>query len=309
MIVEKIEDLIGKTPIFHLNRLERKEALHAHIYAKLEYLNSTGSVKDRAAKEMLDEAERTGKLCAGGTIIEPTSGNTGIAFASLASERGYKCIIVMPETMSVERQKIMKAYGATLILTSGKEGMAGAVERAREELKKHPHSFMPNQFENPSNVIAHEKTTAKEIWQDMAGKVDIFIAGVGTGGTITGCSHYLKSKNPAIKVIAVEPASSAVLSGKEKGAHKIQGIGAGFVPKILDTSCYDEVSQVTDADAISQAATFGSIEGLLVGISSGAALYAAVQEAKKEENEGKNIIVILPDGAGKYLSTALFSNF
>lgn len=307
MTVEKLEELVGNTPILHLNGLEKKEALHAHIYAKLEYLNPTGSVKDRAAKEMLDEAERTGMLSAGGTIIEPTSGNTGIALASLAAQRGYECIIVMPETMSVERQKIMKAYGAVLILTSGEKGMAGAVERAYEEAKKYKGAFIPNQFENLSNVAAHEKTTAKEIWRDMAGKVDIFIAGVGTGGTLTGSSHYLKKKNPALKVIAVEPFSSAVLSGEKKGAHKIQGLGAGFVPRILDVSCYDEVVKIEDSQAIRAAAMMGKSEGLLVGISSGAALCAALREAKKEENTDKNIVTILPDSAERYLSTELFN--
>ena len=302
-----MDQLIGMTPLLELTKIEKKFNLNAKILAKLEYFNPAGSVKDRIAKEMIDEAEASGKLKPGSVIIEPTSGNTGIGLSSVAAARGYKIIIVMPETMSIERRKLMKAYGAELVLTEGSKGMKGAIEKAEELAKEISVSYIPGQFVNPSNPNIHRATTGPEIWQDTDGKVDIFIAGVGTGGTLTGTGEYLKSKNPKLKVIAVEPASSPVLSEGRSGAHKIQGIGAGFVPKVLNTKVYDEVFPVENDDAFAAARLTGSFEGFLVGISSGAALHAAIETAKKEENKGKNIVVIFPDNGERYLSTSLFS--
>ena len=301
------DELIGKTPILELTHLEKKYDLKAKILAKLEYFNPAGSVKDRIAKAMIDDAEQSGKLKAGSVIIEPTSGNTGIGLAAVAAARGYRIIIVMPETMSVERRQLMKAYGAELVLTEGAKGMKGAIAKAEELAKEIPNSFIPGQFINPANPKAHYLTTAPEIYEDTDGNVDIFVAGVGTGGTITGVGKYLKSKNPKIRVVAVEPESSAVLSTGVPGAHKIQGIGAGFVPDILDTKIYDEIVTVSNEDAFETGRLIGQNEGILVGISSGAAVYAAIKLAKQRENEGKTIVVLLPDMGDRYLSTPLFS--
>ena len=301
------DELIGKTPILELTHLEKKYDLKAKILAKLEYFNPAGSVKDRIAKAMIDDAEQSGKLKAGSVIIEPTSGNTGIGLAAVAAARGYRIIIVMPETMSVERRQLMKAYGAELVLTEGAKGMKGAIAKAEELAKEIPNSFIPGQFINPANPKAHYLTTAPEIYEDTDGNVDIFVAGVGTGGTITGVGKYLKSKNPKIRVVAVEPESSAVLSTGVPGAHKIQGIGAGFVPDVLDTKIYDEIIMVSNEDAFETGRLIGKNEGVLVGISSGAAVYAALELAKRSENEGKTIVVLLPDTGDRYLSTPLFS--
>ncbi|MEE1284652.1 MAG: cysteine synthase A [Acutalibacteraceae bacterium] len=301
------DELIGKTPILELTHLEKKYDLKAKILAKLEYFNPAGSVKDRIAKAMIDDAEQSGKLKAGSVIIEPTSGNTGIGLAAVAAARGYRIIIVMPETMSVERRQLMKAYGAELVLTEGAKGMKGAIAKAEELAKEIPNSFIPGQFINPANPKAHYLTTAPEIYEDTDGNVDIFVAGVGTGGTITGVGKYLKSKNPKIRVVAVEPESSAVLSTGVPGAHKIQGIGAGFVPDVLDTKIYDEIITVSNEDAFETGRLIGKNEGVLVGISSGAAVYAALELAKRSENEGKTIVVLLPDMGDRYLSTPLFS--
>lgn len=301
------EQLIGKTPLLELTGIEKKLELKAKLIAKLEYFNPSGSVKDRAAKEMIHDAIEKGMLKEDSVIIEPTSGNTGIGLASVAAARGYRVIIVMPETMSVERRQLMKAYGAELVLTEGSKGMKGAIEKANELAKEIPNSFIPSQFMNPANSAAHFKTTGPEIFEDTDGKTDIFVAGVGTGGTLTGAGRYLKSKNPDIKVIAVEPASSPVLSKGVSGTHKIQGIGAGFIPEVLDTKIYDEVVAVENEDAFETSRLIGKTEGILVGISSGAAAYAAVELAKRPENEGKNIVVILPDTGSRYLSSNLFS--
>lgn len=301
------DQLIGKTPMLKLNNIEKKLELSANIYAKLEYFNPAGSVKDRIAKAMLDDAEKSGRLKPQSVIIEPTSGNTGIGLASVAAARGYRIIIVMPDTMSVERRQLMKAYGAELVLTDGARGMKGAIEKARELSVEIPDSFIPGQFENPANPQVHFDTTGPEIYEDTDGSVDIFVAGVGTGGTITGVGKYLKSKNPGIRVVAVEPASSAVLSKGVAGAHKIQGIGAGFVPDTLDVSVYDEIITVENESAFEMGRLVGRFEGVLVGISSGAALDAAVRLAKHPENAGKNIVVLFPDTGDRYLSTPLFS--
>lgn len=300
--------LIGKTPLLELTYMEKEYGLQARILAKLEYFNPAGSVKDRIAKAMIEDAERAGKLQPGSTIIEPTSGNTGIGLASVGAARGYKVILVMPETMSVERRQIMKAYGAELVLTEGAKGMKGAIEKARELAEETPGSFLPGQFANPANPQIHRKTTGPEIYEDTDGNVDIFVAGIGTGGTITGVGEYLKEKNPNVKIIAVEPASSPVLSTGKAGAHKIQGIGAGFVPKILNTGIYDEIIPVEDRDAFATGKQIGKQEGILVGISSGAAVWAAMEVAKRPENEGKIIVVLLPDTGDRYLSTALFAD-
>lgn len=307
-IYTSAEQLIGKTPLLKLGRLEKEEGLKAHILAKLEYLNPAGSAKDRVAKAMIDDAEAKGKLKPGSVIIEPTSGNTGIGLASVAAARGYRVIIVMPETMSVERRQLMKAYGAELVLSDGAKGMSGAIEKAEELAGELPGSFIPGQFVNPANPAIHRSTTGPEIWEDTDGNVDIFVAGVGTGGTITGVGEYLKSKNPEIKVVAVEPASSPVLSKGVAGSHKIQGIGANFVPEILNTKIYDEIIAVEDEDAFAAGKQMGRMEGVLVGISSGAALWAAIQLAKRTENQGKNIVVLLPDTGDRYLSTPMFSD-
>ena len=306
-VYKKITDLIGHTPLLELENIEKKEKLEAKIYAKLEYFNPAGSVKDRIAKAMLEDAEAKGVLKPGSTIIEPTSGNTGIGLASAAAAKGYKLIIAMPETMSVERRKLMKAYGAELVLTEGAKGMKGAIAKAEELAKEIPDSFIPSQFSNPANPAAHEKTTGVEIWDDTDGTVDIFVAGVGTGGTITGTGKYLKSKNPNVKIVAVEPASSPVLSKGTAGPHKIQGIGAGFVPDTLDTKIYDEILPVENDDAFETGRRIAKTEGVLVGISSGAALYAAIQLAKRPEIKGKTIVALLPDTGERYLSTAMFS--
>ncbi len=304
-IYTSADQLIGHTPLLELTHIEA--GLGAKILAKLEYFNPAGSVKDRIAKAMIDEAEQSGKLKKGAVIIEPTSGNTGIGLASVAAARGYRIIIVMPETMSVERRQIMKAYGAELVLTEGAKGMKGAIEKADELAKEIPNSFIPGQFVNPANPAAHKATTGPEIWEDTDGKVDIFVAGVGTGGTVTGVGEYLKSKNPNVKVIAVEPASSPVLSKGTAGAHKIQGIGAGFVPETLNTKVYDEVIAVENEAAFEAGREIGKKEGVLVGISSGAALWAAKELAKRPENKGKTIVALLPDTGDRYLSTALFA--
>ena len=306
-VYKKITDLIGHTPLLELGNIENEEKLEAKIYAKLEYFNPAGSVKDRIAKAMLEDAEAKGVLKPGSTIIEPTSGNTGIGLASAAAAKGYKLIIAMPETMSVERRKLMKAYGAELVLTEGAKGMKGAIAKAEELAKEIPNSFIPSQFSNPANPAAHEKTTGVEIWDDTDGTVDIFVAGVGTGGTITGTGRYLKSKNPNVKVVAVEPATSPVLSKGTAGPHKIQGIGAGFVPDTLDTKIYDEIIPIENDDAFETGRRIAKTEGVLVGISSGAALYAAIQLAKRPENKGKTIVALLPDTGERYLSTAMFS--
>ena len=307
-IYTSVDQLIGKTPLLELTRIEQLENLEARILAKLEYLNPAGSAKDRIAKAMIDDAEQKGLLKPGSVIIEPTSGNTGIGLASVAAARGYRIIIVMPETMSIERRKLMKAYGAELVLTEGAKGMTGAIDRAEELAREIPGSFIPGQFVNPANPFAHQTTTGPEIWEDTDGKVDLFVAGVGTGGTITGVGAYLKMQNPAVKVVAVEPASSPVLSKGTAGTHGIQGIGAGFVPEALDCSIYDEIIPVADEDAFSVGRQVGQAEGILVGISSGAALWAAIQLAKRPENKGRNIVVLLPDTGDRYLSTALFQD-
>ena len=306
-IYTSAEQLIGHTPLLELTHIEAAEGLKARLLAKLEYLNPAGSVKDRVAKAMIDDAEATGKLKPGSVIIEPTSGNTGIGLASVAAARGYRVIIVMPETMSVERRLLMKAYGAELVLTEGAKGMAGAIAKADELAAQTPNSLVPGQFVNPANPAAHRATTGPEIWQDTDGQVDIFVAGAGTGGTITGVGSYLKEQNPAVHIVAVEPATSAVLSGGKAGPHKLQGIGAGFVPEVLNTSVYDEVMPVTDEDAFAAGRMMGRKEGVLVGISSGAALHAAIQQAKRPENEGKTIVVLLPDTGDRYLSTPMFA--
>lgn len=302
------DQLIGGTPLLELTHIEREEGLEARILGKLEYFNPAGSVKDRIAKAMIDDAEKKGLLKPDSVIIEPTSGNTGIGLASVAAARGYRIIIVMPETMSVERRKLMKAYGAELVLTEGSKGMKGAIEKANELAKEIPNSFIPGQFINPANPAVHKATTGPEIWNDTDGKVDIFVAGVGTGGTITGTGEYLKSQNPNVKVVAVEPASSPVLSKGTAGSHKIQGIGAGFIPDVLDTKVYDEVIAVENEDAFTTGRLIGRKEGVLVGISSGAAVWAAVQLAKRPENRGKTIVVLLPDTGDRYLSTPLFED-
>ncbi len=307
-IYTSADQLIGHTPLLELTHIEKEFALKAKLVAKLEYFNPAGSVKDRIAKAMLDDAEKAGKLKPASTIIEPTSGNTGIGLASVAASRGYKIIIVMPETMSVERRQLMKAYGAELVLTEGAKGMKGAIAKAEELAQTIPDSFIPGQFVNPSNPKAHFETTGPEIWEDTDGKVDYFVAGVGTGGTITGVGQYLKSKNANVKVVAVEPKSSAVLSTGVAGSHKIQGIGAGFVPEVLDTKVYDEIIPVENDDAFATGKLFGKKEGVLVGISSGAALWAAIEIAKRSENAGKTIVVLLPDTGDRYLSTALFAD-
>ena len=307
-IYTSADQLIGRTPLLELTHIEKEFALKAKLVAKLEYFNPAGSVKDRIAKAMLDDAEKAGKLKPASTIIEPTSGNTGIGLASVAAARGYKIIIVMPETMSVERRQLMKAYGAELVLTEGAKGMKGAIAKAEELAQTIPDSFIPGQFVNPSNPKAHFETTGPEIWEDTDGKVDYFVAGVGTGGTITGVGQYLKSKNANVKVVAVEPKSSAVLSTGVAGSHKIQGIGAGFVPDVLDTKVYDEIIPVENDDAFATGKLIGKKEGVLVGISSGAALWAAIEIAKRSENAGKTIVVLLPDTGDRYLSTALFAD-
>ena len=301
-------ELIGNTPLVEVINLEQQEALKARVLVKLEYLNPAGSVKDRIAKAMLEDAEAKGLLKKGSVIIEPTSGNTGIGLAAIAAAKGYRVILTMPETMSVERRNILKAYGAEIVLTSGVKGMKGAIERARELAEEIPGSFIPGQFENPANPEAHRKTTGPEIWQDTDGKVDFFVAGVGTGGTVSGTGAYLKSKNPAVQVVAVEPFDSQVLAGGKPGPHKIQGIGAGFVPKTLDTGIYDTIYPVKNDDAFATAKLIAKHEGILVGISSGAALYAALELAKKPENAGKTIVALLPDRGDRYYSTTLFSD-
>jgi cysteine synthase A len=306
-IYTSADQLVGHTPLLELTHVEASNNLEAKILAKLEYFNPAGSVKDRIAKAMLDDAEKSGKLKAGSVIIEPTSGNTGIGLASVAAARGYRIIIVMPETMSVERRQLMKAYGAELVLTEGAKGMKGAIARADELAKEIPNSFIPGQFVNPANPAAHRATTGPEIWEDTDGKVDIFVAGVGTGGTVTGVGEFLKSKNPNVKVVAVEPASSPVLSKGVAGSHKIQGIGAGFVPDTLNTKVYDEIIAVENEDAFEAGREIGKKEGVLVGISSGAALWAAKELAKRPENKGKTIVALLPDTGDRYLSTALFA--
>lgn len=305
-IYTSAEQLIGGTPLLELTHIQREESLQARVLAKLEYFNPAGSAKDRAAKAMLDDGEARGLLTPSSVIIEPTSGNTGIGLASVAAARGYRVIIVMPDTMSVERRQLMKAYGAELVLTEGAKGMAGAIARAEELAREIPGSFIPGQFVNPANAAAHRESTGPEIWTDTGGQVDIFVAGVGTGGTITGVGEYLKSRNPAIRVAAVEPASSPVLSGGAAGKHAIQGIGAGFVPAVLNTEIYDEVIPVRDEDAFAAGRLMGRKEGVLVGVSSGAALWAAIQLAKRPENRGKTIVVLLPDTGERYLSSPMF---
>ena len=307
-IYTSADQLIGHTPLLELTHIEKDADLSAKLLAKLEYFNPAGSVKDRIAKAMIDDAEASGKLKPGSVIIEPTSGNTGIGLASVAAARGYRIIIVMPETMSVERRQLMKAYGAELVLTEGAKGMKGAIAKAEELAKEIPGSFVPGQFVNPANPKAHFETTGPEIWADTDGQVDYFVAGVGTGGTITGVGRYLKSQNPAVRVVAVEPKSSAVLSTGVAGAHKIQGIGAGFVPEVLDTAVYDEIIAVADEDAFRLGRELGRSEGVLVGISSGAALWAAIELAKRPENAGKSIVALLPDTGDRYLSTPLFAD-
>lgn len=307
-IYTSADQLIGNTPLLELSHIEKKYGLKARILGKLEYFNPAGSVKDRIAKAMIDDAEQKGLLKPDSVIIEPTSGNTGIGLASVAAARGYRAIIVMPETMSVERRQIMKAYGAELVLTEGSKGMKGAIAKADELAKEIPNSFIPGQFVNPANPKAHFDTTGPEIYEDTDGKVDFFVAGVGTGGTVTGVGQYLKSKNPEVKVVAVEPKSSAVLSTGIAGSHKIQGIGAGFVPDVLDTKVYDEIIPVTNEDAFEIGKEIGRNEGILVGISSGAAVWAGIELAKRPENEGKTIVVLLPDTGDRYLSTPLFQD-
>ena len=305
-IFHSADELIGRTPLLELSHIEKEHKLSARILAKLEYFNPAGSVKDRVAMAMLDDAEKKGLIDAGTVIIEPTSGNTGIGLASVAAARGYKIIIVMPETMSVERRQLMKAFGAELVLTDGAKGMNGAIEKANQLMSQFPNSFIPGQFTNPANPEIHRLTTGPEIWEDTGGKVDIFVAGVGTGGTITGVGEFLKSKNPAVQIVAVEPAASAVLSGGAAGSHKIQGIGAGFVPEVLNTEIYDEVIAVENSAAFAAGKTIGRKEGILVGISSGAAVFAAVELAKRPENAGKTIVALLPDTGDRYLSTPMF---
>lgn len=305
-IYTSAEQLIGHTPLLELTALERAEGLEARLLAKLEYFNPAGSAKDRVAKAMLDDGEERGVLKPGGTIIEPTSGNTGIGLASVAAARGYRVIIVMPDTMSMERRRLMSAYGAELVLTPGAQGMAGAISRAEELAREIPGSFIPGQFENPANPAAHRASTGPEIWADTDGTVDVFVAGVGTGGTITGVGEYLKSQDPSVKVVAVEPAGSPVLSGGQAGKHGLQGIGAGFVPKALNPGVYDEIITVEDEDALTAARRLGRRSGVLVGISSGAALWAAIQIARRPESRGKTIVALFPDGGDRYLSTALF---
>lgn len=307
-IYTSVEQMIGGTPLLELRHIEADNRLEARVLAKLEYFNPAGSVKDRVAKSMIEDAEARGALKPGSVIIEPTSGNTGIGLASVASARGYRVIIVMPETMSVERRQLMRAYGAELVLTEGAKGMSGAIAKAEELAKEIPNSFIPGQFVNPANAAAHEATTGPEIWADTDGAVDIFVAGIGTGGTITGVGRYLKAQNPAVKVIGVEPASSPVLTKGVAGSHKIQGIGAGFVPDVLDTTIYDEVIPVENEDAFATGKEVGRREGVLVGISSGAALWAAIQVAKRPENKGKTIVVLLPDTGDRYLSTPMFAD-
>ncbi|MDE7194738.1 MAG: cysteine synthase A [Oscillospiraceae bacterium] len=307
MIYKSVTELVGRTPLMELTRIEESEGLEAKILAKLELFNPGGSVKDRVAGAMIEDAERRGALKKGSVIIEPTSGNTGIGLSAIAAAKGYRIIITMPETMSVERRNLMKAYGAELVLTDGAQGMKGAIAKAEELSKEIPDSFIPGQFVNPVNPAVHERTTGVEIWEDANGAVDIFVAGVGTGGTISGTGRLLKSKKPDIKVVAVEPKSSPVLSEGKAGAHKIQGIGAGFVPDTLDTSIYDEIIPVENEDAFEAGRLIAKTEGVLVGISSGAALWAAIQLAKRPENKGKNIVVVLPDTGERYLSTAMFS--
>ncbi len=305
-IYTSIDQLIGNTPLLELTNIEKREGLGARLLAKLEYFNPAGSVKDRVARAMLDDAEARGLLGKGSVIVEPTSGNTGIGLAAVAAARGYRVIIVMPETMSVERRQLMGAYGAEVVLTPGSEGMKGAINKASELAMELPGAFIPGQFVNPANPAAHRASTGPEIWEDTGGKVDFFVAGVGTGGTVTGVGQYLKEKNPAVRVVAVEPASSPVLGGGAPGAHKIQGIGAGFVPQVLDTAVYDEIIAVENADAYAFGRDMGRLEGVLVGVSSGAALWAAVQVAGRPENAGKTVVVLLADGGERYLSTGMF---
>ncbi len=305
-IYTSADQLIGHTPLLELVHMEKDYGLEARILAKLEYFNPAGSVKDRVAKSMVDDAESKGLLKPGSVIIEPTSGNTGIGLASVAAARGYRIIIVMPETMSIERRQIMKAYGAELVLTDGTKGMKGAIEKAEELSKEIPDSFIPGQFVNPANPAAHKASTGPEIWEDTEGTVDIFVAGIGTGGTITGVGQFLKSKKPSVKIVGIEPASSPILTKGTSGSHKIQGIGAGFIPEVLDTKIYDEIIPVENEDAFAVGKQIGKSEGILVGISSGAALWAAIQLAKRPENKGKNIVVLLPDTGDRYLSTPLF---
>lgn len=307
-VYRKITDLIGSTPLLELTNYEKANELNAKIYAKLEYFNPAGSVKDRIAKAMLDDAEEKGLLKPGAVIIEPTSGNTGIGLASVAASRGYKVILTMPETMSVERRNLLKAYGAELVLTEGAKGMAGAIAKAKELAEQTPNSYIPSQFTNPANPAVHLKTTGPEIWADTDGKVDIFVTGVGTGGTLSGVGAYLKSQNPNVKVVAVEPATSPVLSGGKAGPHKIQGIGAGFVPDTLNTDIYDEILPVQNEDAFATGRALARSEGVLVGISSGAAVFAAAQLAKRPENAGKVIVALLPDTGERYLSTPMFAD-
>ena len=307
-IYTSADQLIGKTPLLELVHIEKEEGLKAKVLAKLEYFNPAGSVKDRIAKAMIDDAEEKGLLKEGSVIIEPTSGNTGIGLASVAAARGYRIIIVMPETMSVERRQMMKAYGAELVLTEGAQSMKGAIAKAEKLAKEIPGSFIPGQFVNPANPAAHKASTGPEIWEDTDGKVDIFVAGVGTGGTVTGVGAYLKSQNPAVKIVAVEPAASPVLSRGTAGAHKIQGIGAGFVPEVLNTAVYDEIITVENEDAFAAGKLVGRTEGVLVGISSGAAVWAAIQLAKRPENKGKTIVALLPDTGDRYLSTPMFAD-
>ena len=306
-IYTSAEQLIGHTPLLELARLEKAEGLSARLLAKLEYLNPAGSVKDRVARAMIEDAEAKGLLKEGSVIIEPTSGNTGIGLAVMAAVRGYRVIIVMPETMSVERRQIMKAYGAELVLTEGAKGMSGSIEKANQLAKEIPGAFIPGQFDNPANAAAHEATTGPEIWADTDGAVDVFVAGIGTGGTITGVGRYLKRRNPNVKIVGVEPAGSPVLSGGKAGPHGLQGIGAGFVPGVLDTGIYDEIIPVKEADAYAMGRAIGQKEGVLVGISSGAAAWAAVQLARRPEYAGKNIVVLLPDTGDRYLSTPMFN--
>ncbi|MBR4335627.1 MAG: cysteine synthase A [Clostridia bacterium] len=307
-IYTSADQLIGKTPLLELTHIEKEYGLKAKLVAKLEYFNPAGSVKDRIAKAMIDDAEASGKLKPGAVIIEPTSGNTGIGLASVAAARGYRLILTMPETMSVERRQLIKAYGAEIVLTDGTKGMKGAIAKANELAEEIPNSFIPGQFVNPANPKAHRESTGPEIWEDTDGKVDLFVAGVGTGGTVTGVGEYLKSKNPAVKVVAVEPATSAVLSTGVAGPHKIQGIGAGFVPDVLNTKVYDEIIPVQNEDAFAVGKLIGKKEGVLVGISSGAAAFAAIELAKRPENAGKTIVVLLPDTGDRYLSTPLFAD-